>query len=265
MIRAGKIGMGGIFGRIDAWITTLILAVVMIAAWAIGFRLGHLRRSAGEEAGSGNFRDAAIALLGLLLAFTFSMSLGKYDYRRLMLVSDANSMGDFYTCATLLDEPVRTDLRRLVRDYAVLRLEADRLPESPPAPFEQAIGKIEAMQSQMTDLVHRAIRDGTPIAIPLTDTLNAVASNETAHLAAVRDRLPTSIVLLLYLSAAMATALVGVRQGGAGRRPRLPEFVGFVLLVCLVVYVILDLNQPSRGLITISHEPLERLIATMEK
>src|SRR5262249_30189572 len=95
MIRAGKIGMGGIFGRIDAWITTLILAVVMIAAWGVGFKLGHRRRAQGEEAGSGNFRDAAIALLGLLLAFTFSMSLGKYDYRRLMLVSDANSMGDF--------------------------------------------------------------------------------------------------------------------------------------------------------------------------
>src|SRR5215471_7044710 len=150
-----KTRMGGIFGRVDAWVTTLILAVVMVAAWSVGFRLGHWRRSQGEEVASDKFRDAAIALLGLLLAFTFSMSLGKYDYRRLMLVSDANSMGDFYTCATLLDEPVRTELRRLVRDYAVLRLEADRLPEFPAAPFDQAIGKIEAMQSQMTDLVHR--------------------------------------------------------------------------------------------------------------
>jgi len=257
--------MGGIFGRVDAWVTTLILAVVMVAAWSVGFRLGHWRRSQGEEVASDKFRDAAMALLGLLLAFTFSMSLGKYDYRRLMIVSDANSIGDFYTCATLLDEPVRTELRKLVREYAVLRLETDRLPETPKPSFEQALDRIERTQSQMTDLAHRAIRDGTPIAMPLTNTLNALTSNETAHLAAVRDRLPTSIVLLLYLSAAMATALVGLRQGGAGHKPPLPEFVGFVLVVCLVVYVILDLNQPSRGLITISHEPLERLIATMEK
>jgi hypothetical protein len=257
--------MGGLFGRLDAWVTTLILAVVMITAWGLGFQLGHWRRAQGEEAASDKFRDAAMALLGLLLAFTFSMALNKYDYRRLMLVSDANAIGDFYTCATLLDEPVRTDLRKLTREYATLRLEADRLAEVPPAPFEQALDRIDRLQSQMTDLVHRAVHDGTPIAMPLTNTLNALTSNEAAHLAAVRDRLPTSILLLLYLAAAMATALVGVRQGGAGRKPRLPEFVGFVVIVSLVVYVILDLNQPRRGLITISHEPMERLIASMEK
>jgi hypothetical protein len=257
--------MDGIFGRVDAWVTTLILAVVMIAGWGVGFMMGHRRRAQGEELASDKFRDASMALLGLLLAFTFAMSLGKYDYRRLILVSDSNAIGDFYTCATLLDDPVRTQLRTVVRDYAMLRLEMDRLPEVPAAPFERALERVELLQTKMTELVYRAVHDGTPIAIPLTSTLNALTSNEAAHLAAVRDRLPTSIVLLLYLAAVIATALVGLRQGGAGRMPRLPEFLGFVLVVCLVVYVILDLNQPRRGFITISHEPMERLIASMEK
>ena len=257
--------MGGIFGRVAPWITGLILAFFMLAAWAIGLEVGRKRRAAGEEVTSEKLRDAAIALLGLLLAFTFAMALGKYDYRRLMLVSDSNAIGDFYTCATLLDEPVRTELRKVVHEYAVLRLEADRLPEIPRQPFEQALERLERLQTQMTDLVSRAVHQGTPIAIPLTDTLNALTSNAAAHLAAVRDRVPRIIVLLLYLAAATVTALVGLRQGNAGHTPRLPELVAFVLLVSMVVYVILDLNQPSRGLITVSPEPLERLIASMEK
>ena len=255
----------GIFSRIDSWITTLILAVVMLAAWGIGFRAGRRRRAEGDEPAAEKFRDAAMALLGLLLAFTFAMAYGKYEHRRLMLVADSNAIGDFYTCATLLDEPVRTKLRSVVREYTLIRIAADRLPEVPEAPFEEALERVEQLQSQMTDLVSRAVHDGTPIAISLTDTLNALTSSEASHLAAVRDRLPTSVVLLLYLAAAMATALVGIRQGGAEPKPWLAGLLAFIVLVSLVVYVILDLNQPRRGFITISHEPLERLLASMEK
>lgn len=46
------------------------------------------------------------------------------------------------------------------------------------------------------------------------------------------------------------------------------EFAGtltFILLVCLTVYVTLDLNQPQRGLIRASQQPIERLLLPMEK
>jgi hypothetical protein len=54
------------------------------------------------------FTDASMALLGLLLAFTFSLSLARHDQRRLAAIADGNSIGDFYTCATLLKEPGRS-------------------------------------------------------------------------------------------------------------------------------------------------------------
>jgi len=36
------------------------------------------------------------------------MALQKYDQRRLMLIADSNSIGDFYTCASLLPEPTKS-------------------------------------------------------------------------------------------------------------------------------------------------------------
>jgi len=56
------------------------------------------------KAAVSKFLDASLAVLGLLLAFTFSTALVKHDQRRLMVVADSNAIGDFYTCASLLKE-----------------------------------------------------------------------------------------------------------------------------------------------------------------
>ncbi len=255
--------MSGIFVRLDAWLTALALAAAMLAAWRIGWRRGRRLRARGEEASLDKLDDATLALLGLLLAFTFSMALGKHDRRREMVVADANSIGDFYTCASLLEEPVRSRLKEAIREYTEHRLDlTQRRPDDPT--LEQELRQIEAMHARMTDLVAQAVHQGTPVAVPLADNLNAVTSNHGTRLAAFKDRLPTSIVGLLLLASLMATLLVG-RQQGASPRPHVVGALTFVALVTMVVYVILDLNQPARGLIRVSQEPMERVHASMAR
>ena len=70
--------------------------------------------------------------------------------------------------------------------------------------------------------------------------------------------------MLLFVSAIITAMLIGREQGIAGRS----DVVGTlccILLVSLAVYVTLDLNQPNRGLITVSQEPIERLLSSMPK
>jgi len=98
--------------------------------------------------------------------------------------------------------------------------------------------------------------------VPLTNTLNGVTSNHAARLAAIRDRLPVSVVLLLLISAVASSMLVG-RQQGASDRADLAGTICFIVLASFVVYVILDLNQPERGLITVNQEPIQRLLSSM--
>jgi len=112
----------------------------------------------------------------------------------------------------------------------------------------------------MTDLVSQAVNDGTPVVVPLTNTLNNVTSSDASRLAAFRDRLPGSIVLLLFVAAIVTMVLIG-REQRVLHTHHLLGPVCFLVLVCLVVYVTLDLNQPGRGLITVSQEPFERLLA----
>ncbi len=78
------------------------------------------------ETAPSKFDDASLALLGLLLAFTFGVSISKHDQRRLAVVADSNAIGDFYTCASLIKEPTRTKLQTVIREYAELRLSLGR-------------------------------------------------------------------------------------------------------------------------------------------
>jgi hypothetical protein len=239
----------------------LALGLAMFAAWRFGRWHGRRLRIESGEVPVSKFEDAILALLGLLLAFTFSMAIVKHDQRRLMVIADSNAIGDFYTCASLLKEPVRAKLQSLIHDYARLRLELSgrRVDE---AELEDALGRMQQMQDQMTALVAQALVGGTPIAVPLTNTLNGVTSNHAARLAAIRDRLPVSVVLLLLISAVASSMLVG-RQQGASDRADLAGTICFIVLASFVVYVILDLNQPERGLITVNQEPIQRLLSSM--
>jgi hypothetical protein len=254
------------FNDISAWAVASTVAFAMVVGWLLGrWRGRHLRlklKAQGKTATS-KFMDASLAVLGLLIAFTFSMALSKYDQRRLMVVTDANAIGDFYTCASLLKEPVKTKLRHLIHDYTALRVELVKRAYDA-AGFETALGQFEQMHKQMVELVSQALADGTPIAVSLTNTLNAATSSHAARLAAVRDRLPTSIVMLLLMSAVIAAMLVG-REQGASDETDIAGTVCFILLVSFAIYVTLDLNQPDRGLITVNQAPMQRLLSTMSE
>ncbi len=178
--------MDQIIAGLDIRILALTVAAAMLAAKEIGKWMGaRLPREGGAK--PSKFLDASMALFGLLLAFTFGMSIAKHDQRRLAVVADSNAIGDFYTCAALLKEPTRMKLQSIIRQYSELRLEFARA-EPGGSGLESALAKFDRMHNQMTELVEQALRDGTPIAVSLTNTLNAVTSNQASLLTGTASR-----------------------------------------------------------------------------
>jgi hypothetical protein len=197
-----------------------------------------------------------------LLAFAFGTSMSKYDQRRIAVVQDSNAIGDFYTCATLLKEPIRSKLQAAIRGYAELRLKLARQRMNS-LDFERMLAEFQHMHEQMTTLVDQALSGGTPIAVPLTNTLNEVTSNHAARLAAIRDRLSGNILALLFVATIVTAILMGRSHGFEGNSD-LAGMLCFVLMVSFTIYVTLDLNQGTRGLIRVSQEPMERLVSSMQ-
>jgi hypothetical protein len=255
--------MDVLFEQIADWMIAIAFAVATLACWTAGWRRGQRSPpSPGEDPGV-KFTDASVALLGLLLAFTFSMALGRHDYRRLAVIAEGNAVGDFYTCASLLKEPHRSELQAAIREYAKQLLET---------PYESLLGDDQhkadqrdfAAFSRMTSLVSKAVNDGTPIAINLTNTLNNVTSSNASRLAAFQERLPWSVVVLLFLSSLAPSFLIGLKQGSS-KQVHLSGSLSFIILVALVIFVTLDLNQPRRGTITVSQSTLKRIVESMAK
>lgn len=253
--------MGKMLMELDSTTTAVALGIAMLVGWSLGWWRGKVLRGRQRESSGHTFHDAMLALLGLLLGFTFSISLAKHDQRRQMVITDSNSIGDFLTCVNLLKEPWRGQLSQEIRAYIEIRLALAKK-EWQEADLERKLADIESMHGRMQEILRLAIDGGTPVTVPLVNTFNEVTSSHAARLAAARDRLPLNIVLVLCLAATLAMVLNGVRQGEGGERS-LGATLGFIFLVCLIIQVTMDLNQPQRGFIRVSQEPLERLLKGM--
>jgi hypothetical protein len=70
--------------------------------------------------------------------------------------------------------------------------------------------------------------------------------------------------MLLLLSSVVPSFLIGEKQGISHKVTFSGSF-SFIVLVTLVIYVTLDLNQPRRGLIRVNMAPLERVVQSMTK
>src|ERR1700738_4614581 len=136
--------MDQIFAEVDSWVVALVLGLAMFAAWEFGLWHGRQLQVKFGEVPVSKFEDASLALLGLLLGFSFSMAIVKHDQRRLMVVKDSNAIGALYTCASLLKEPVQTKLQAVIRDYTRLRFElfGGQLDE---ATVEKILGQMQLM------------------------------------------------------------------------------------------------------------------------
>jgi hypothetical protein len=244
----------------SAELSAILLAAAMSATYALAWRLARRWPSLGK-ANLISVDRATLAVLGLLLAFTFSLAMTQNSQRRQRAVDDANEIGSLYRCAGLLDEPLRGRLQSLVRSYLEQRLTLAHAPNRE-ATLSRELAAVNRMHSEMEGVVREAVTQKSFVSIPLINNFNEVVSIHAARLAAFNHHLPWSVLMLLGMAAITSIFMVGAEQAAAGAR-NLIQVAVFILLVSLVVWATLDLDQPGARVITANQEPLERLLATM--
>lgn len=247
-------------------IAALLLAGTMLVAWVGGYIAGRrtARHSEASADADGQIDSAALALLGLLLGFTFAMALQMHDRRREMVVTDANAIGDFSTCVEMLGDPSRSALRQQIYNYVKLRIDAIANLASIKQ-LDVQVDRAVDMQSEMTRLVAEAVRQPdtpAPVATVLVQKLTDLTSSHAARLAAGKAHLPATIVGLLFCCAAVSAFLLGREQGRAGKRSSVTTAL-FIGLISFVVLIILDLNQPRAGFIHVNQESMQRLFDSL--
>ena len=95
--------------EIPLWLVMFLFLAILVIPMEVGFRLGirrHRPHPDAERAERGDVTLASmLALLGLMLAFTYSFCMGRADLRKKALVTEVNAIGTSFVRADLLPEP----------------------------------------------------------------------------------------------------------------------------------------------------------------
>jgi hypothetical protein len=250
------------------WLIALLLTIVLFLALEAGFRLGlrdsHNLRDTDRIMRADVTLAAMLALLGLMLAFTYAFSLSRADLRKQAIVNEANAIETAFLRADLLPEPARNDLRRLLIEYARTRvLSGERLTDV--QQLRQQVERSLAVQQQLWPATLRALEADLPAPIAATFLLaiNQVLDAHTTRLAVGMDHMPPIVIMTLVVIAAVSLA-GAAHNAGLRRRMIRWRMNAFALVLIMLILIIIDFDLAYRGFIQVSNQSMIVLVSDME-
>lgn len=238
----------------------LLLTFTFVLMWLIA-RLGawFTRSRPLDESTRHEFdviRTATLTLLGLIIGFTFSMSITRYDLRKSLEQAENRAISTEYLRAGLLPAADAAKCRELLREYLDLRLAAYRTAD-PQQLLEIEQRKIPLEHSLWSLVETHAGANPTPtmalVAAGMNDVLDSAGDSRAARL----NRIPRPAWHLMALIAACSCALVGFGASNSDRARRLLPILP--LIVAISFLLISDIDTPRGGLIRVQPDNLQRL------
>lgn len=231
-----------------------LLFVGMFACLEIGRRIGQRWRAAeGPDAVSGTsgIEGAVLALLGLLLAFTFSGASARLDARRALIIEEANDMGTAWLRLDLLQAADQPALRQLFRDYVDARLAVyGNVGDADAA--KAALDRCAALQRDIWSKAVTASGRGASPQAPmlLLPALNAMFDIATTRTASTDMHPPLVVFAMLYAVALVSSLMAGFAMAASHTISRL-HAIGFTVAMAAAFYVIIDMEYPRVGRIRV--------------
>ena len=234
------------------------LAVLGLSAW---FGAGILRRRRPLE---GDLLDdfrvvqgAMLTLLALIIGFTFSMAIGRYDQRKNLEAAEANAIGTEFVRA---DSAPGGGRHQGPRAVATLHRRADPVLHDARHQEER---RISARTARLQGELWLAVQPGatanpTPVMALVVNGMNDVLNSQGYTQAAWWNRIPPAAWLLMVLIAAACCVSVG--YGSRGLKAKRFLLLAVPLIVCVSFFFIADIDSPRSGIIRVIPQNLHSLV-----
>lgn len=251
---------------VNPWVAYGITTLAVLAGAELGRLIGVTRRQnhgASISAEITTLQASMLALLALMIGFTFSMTLTLFEARKQAVLNEANAIHTTALRARMLPEPYGSVVRKLLRDYVQLRVDLLRKPQDEDL-MEEATIRSDDLQAQ---LWQQAVEVNTAdphanIAL-FVQSLNQTIDLQETRVLAARNRVPGVLFLLLYGIAMVAVGFSGFAVGLEGKHGRIPAKI-LGALIASVIGLIADIDRPRSGFITVSQQPILDLQASLE-
>jgi hypothetical protein len=240
----------------------LVFALGLLVLWLAAQTGAYLRRrrrnlDEPEREDLGVIVAAALTLLGLIIGFSFSMSVTRYDQRKNYEAEEANAIGKEYVRADLLRTDDATKVREYLRNYLDLRISFYMARNA--RELEQINVSTAHVQADLWSTVQAAAAaQPTPVMALAVSGMNDVLDSEGYTQAAWWNQIPTAAWGLMVAVAIGCNLLVGYNA----QRPleeRTREFVILPLIVSTAFVLIAEMDTPRGGFIRVHPLNLQRL------
>ncbi len=240
------------------WEFGLLVALGLALALELGYRVGQysrIQQDANRKEQLGTIRDGLFVLVSLLLGFTLALAGARFAERRSLLIEEAVSIGTAYLRADTLPQPYRDHSRSLFRNYVDTRLDLDNAALNLTR-FNEASSRSKRIQEELwNDATAITQTDRSAVTAIYLNSLNETIDLHEKRVAALENRIPLSIWLLITCVAAIA-----VFSRGLTTTSRFWLTVVLVpITIAIVCALISDLDSPSTGWIRLDHRVIERL------
>jgi hypothetical protein len=187
----------------------LFFALSFLALWLserIGSYLLKRQRKMAEDVREdfGVILSATLTLLGLLVGFSFSMAISRYDQRKNYEEAEANAIGTEYIRTDLLPGADAVKVRALLRTYADQRILFYKTRQ------KQKLLQINAETAQLQSELWSAVRapaasQATPVVALVISGMNDVLNSQGYTQAAWWNRIPLAAWAMMSAIASAPT------------------------------------------------------------
>lgn len=194
---------------------------------------------------------ATLTLLGLIIGFSFSMAIGRYDQRKNYEAIEANQIGTEYDRAGMLEFEDAQRTQDLLKKYLAQRVLFYTAHNS--GELAQVDRQTDQLHQQMWSVVRlAATKQPSPAKTLVAAGMNEVLDSAGYTEAAWRNRIPVSAWSLMAIIAICSNVMIG--YGFDRKRTFLLTVLPFVLSVAFLL--IAEIDSPRRGIIQVGPENL---------
>ena len=222
---------------------------LLLVAMQVGKRLG---RGTDEKSvpGAAVIEGSVFALLGLLVAFTFSGAAQRMAERRDLLVQEVNAIGTAWLRIDMIDAKDQPRLRAQFRGYVDERINYYRN-VADLAQRDAIAARVGMLQKEIWITSMQAARSSVPpFAASYVGAVNDMFDVATAQTVAQKVHPPVAAYAFLGFLALIAAGLVGVNLAASKRSTRLHQVV-YAVVMTAALYIIIDFEFPRIGTIRI--------------
>ncbi len=243
-------------------IVSILFGLILLANEA-GFRIGRYYQKRSDrdvKSQTNTIQSGILGLLALLLGFTFNMALNRYNNRSQAVIHEANTIGTALLRTELLPTPYDSAAAHLLHKYVDLRIVAGKL-DLTRLPQRLELGERtdslqhliwnNAIMAARSD--PRAVTTGYYIA-----ALNNMIDARGERNAFLQLHVPEVILFLLFIVFITSGALMGYTSGLGHKRTYFPTVL-MTFLIALVVFIIIDLDRPVRGIVKVNQDTMLEL------